>query len=408
MPAILDEQTQFVDSSGKPLVNGKVYFGVQNADPVLNPVSIFSDRELTVALTNPQLLDSLGRTANKVWLAGRYSMRVDDLSDVQVYQELDNGESADVGVTAVENVVGANTITATATSTITSYGDLELYAFRTAQANTTGVTLNIDGVGAKSVLKNHDQAILPGEFEANQNIVVSRNETDDVFEWINQNNKVIDFYEGTAVATATAPNIWVADGNTVHLTGTVTVVTFADAPNVGAWRESVADGAFTLTHGSGITLEGGANISIVAGDRISVYADAVDAFRAWVTKADGRAVVASSAPIFTESFESSEQTITAAGSLTLPHSLTVQPPLYLAFIKCITAEFGYSIGDELSVTINMDSGAANRGVSVVPDGTNLNIRFGSTVSVFVMLNKSTGAAASTTDVNWKLILRAYA
>jgi hypothetical protein len=292
MPAVLTEHTQFTDSAGRPLVDGSVYFGVQNADPVISPVTIYSDRELTTPIANPQTLDSFGRTANKVWVAGRYSIRVDDVNDVQKYQELDNGESPDVGVTALENVTGANTVVATAASTITAYEDLEQYTLRAAQANTAGITLNIDSVGAKSVLKNHDQAILPGEWEADQNVIVSYNLTDDVFEWVNQNNKVIDFYEGTDVATATQPDIWVTDGNTFHFTGTTTVVDLADAPNIGARRTGIADGAFTLTHGSGITLEGSANISIAAGDRIEFYADAVDAFRAWVTKIDGTAVVA--------------------------------------------------------------------------------------------------------------------
>lgn len=290
MPATLNEQTQFTDSSGKPLVSGKVYFGVQNADPTVSPITIFSDRELTVVISNPQILDALGRTTNKVWVPGRYSMRVDDLNDVQIYQELDNGESSDVGVTILENVSGANTITATAASTITVYEDKEQYTFTVAQVNTTAVTLNIDGVGAKSITKNHDQAILPGDFEEDQIVIVSYNSTDDVFEWVNQNLKTMTFYEGTPVATATAPDIWVTDGNTFHFTGTTTVVDFADAPNIGARRTGIADAGFTLTHGSGIILEGSANIAIAAGDRIEVYADAVDAFRAWVTKANGEAV----------------------------------------------------------------------------------------------------------------------
>lgn len=86
-------------------------------------------------------------------------MRLDGLNDVQIYQELDNGESADKGITVLENVSGGNTITATAASTITAYKDLEQYTFRTALVNTDDVTLNIDVVGAKPVVKNHNQQI---------------------------------------------------------------------------------------------------------------------------------------------------------------------------------------------------------------------------------------------------------
>ena len=60
MAAVLDEQTQFVDDGGKPVVNGFLYFGTVNADPKLNPKSIFSDRALSSALANPQRTDANG------------------------------------------------------------------------------------------------------------------------------------------------------------------------------------------------------------------------------------------------------------------------------------------------------------------------------------------------------------
>ncbi len=292
MPATLNEHTQFVDDAGKPLVDGKVYFGVQGADPKVSPVSIFSDRELTTPLANPQALDSSGRTANKVWVEGRYSIVVDDLNDVQKYQNLDNGETAAGGVTSLENVAGGNTITADATTTITEYIDLEIYSFRAASANTTGVTLNIDGVGAKSVLKNHDQPILPGEFEATQNIIVIRNETDDVFEWVNHNNKVIDFYEGSPVASAATANIWATDGNTVHLTGSTGPVTsFGTAPNVGARRLVICDSTPTFTNSANLNLQGGADYTATAGDVLWVYADTTTQFDVQIFKSDGTPIV---------------------------------------------------------------------------------------------------------------------
>jgi len=67
MPARIDERTQFVDDAGNPIVNGSIYIGLQNADPVANPITIFSDRALTVPIANPQLTDSEGRSVNKIW-----------------------------------------------------------------------------------------------------------------------------------------------------------------------------------------------------------------------------------------------------------------------------------------------------------------------------------------------------
>ena len=273
MTATLNEQQQWVDGGGEPLVNGKAYYGIQNADPIVSPISIFSDRALTVALANPQTLDANGRTANKVWIGARYSIRVDNSADVQQYQELDNGEADDIGLTALENVAGSNTITATATTTITAYVDLEQYTFRTVSVNTGAVTLNIDSVGAKSIVKNQDQAILPSEFEADQNIIVSYNSTSDNFEWVNHNDKIVAFYEGSAVVAAATTEIWDSAGNTVHVTGSTGITSLGTAPVAGAIRWVIFDGAPILTHSTSLNLPGGVNFTAAAGDMIRVYAD---------------------------------------------------------------------------------------------------------------------------------------
>lgn len=112
---------------------------------------------------------------------------------------------------------------------------------------------------------------------------------------------------------------------------------------------------------------------------------------------------------FTKSFESGQQTITAGGALTLAHGLGVQPKLYLPYIKCLTAESGYSIGDEVIINpATSGEGSLNRGISIVPDATNINIRFGSDNPPILMMNKSTGAFTGATSANWKLIIRAWA
>lgn len=188
MAAVLDEHTQYVDTGGRPLVNGKLYIGDANADPVANPKTVYSDRALTVIAANPQTLDANGRTTNKLYISGKYSLQVDDSNDVQFYQNLDAGEAAlAVSLTGLTGVVGGDTITAQAVPTLTAYEDLSQFIFTATQVNTGAVTLNIDGVGAKSVLKNHDEALVGGEIEADQVVIVIYNATDDVFEITNQN-----------------------------------------------------------------------------------------------------------------------------------------------------------------------------------------------------------------------------
>ena len=198
MAFTIDEHQVWPDAAGKPVVAGKVFFGTQNDDPTLgypeapvNLLTIYSDRDLKIPMANPQTIGSNGRTANKVYVAERYSLAVWDANDVQKYINLDNGEGDGVGVTKLSNVQGTNTITAEASPTITTYADGELYSFTLVATITGAVTLNIDNVGAKSVVKYHDLPLVENDIEINQKIVVSYNETDDTFELIS-NTAAVD------------------------------------------------------------------------------------------------------------------------------------------------------------------------------------------------------------------------
>ncbi|MER9506045.1 hypothetical protein [Mesorhizobium sp. M0579] len=102
-------------------------------------------------------------------------------------------------------------------------------------------------------------------------------------------------------------------------------------------------------------------------------------------------------------YESPQQTITLAGPLTLAHGLGVKPKLVIPVLQCTTAEAGYSIGDEL--LFPSGGGTGNKGISIVPDATNINVRFSS--SVPDITSKGTGAGTSISAANWKLVVRAW-
>jgi len=114
---------------------------------------------------------------------------------------------------------------------------------------------------------------------------------------------------------------------------------------------------------------------------------------------------------FSDYFESSQQTITAAGALTIAHSLGRKPILFQTLLVCATGELNYTAGDEVIIPeFDTSASAGGLGISLVPDATNLNVRFGSGSggNVFLLLNKTTGAVASATNANWRLVLRAWA
>lgn len=117
---------------------------------------------------------------------------------------------------------------------------------------------------------------------------------------------------------------------------------------------------------------------------------------------------AANTPALTKYYDSGQQTITSAGALTLAHGLGVKPKLIQMTIVCQSAEAGYSVGDEIVITINQTGTAADRHTSVKLDATNITVRFSSTGAVFYTANASTGAAVGLTNASWKLVVRAWA
>lgn len=110
-------------------------------------------------------------------------------------------------------------------------------------------------------------------------------------------------------------------------------------------------------------------------------------------------------PIFTSSYTSAPQIVTYTGALTLAHGLGVIPRLVETTWICGTGELGYTAGDRLEVPLMYDNGANMCGCMIVPDNTNLNVRYASTQ---VFGNKGTGVRAAVTAGNWTVEFRAYA
>jgi hypothetical protein len=107
---------------------------------------------------------------------------------------------------------------------------------------------------------------------------------------------------------------------------------------------------------------------------------------------------------FSAVYTSTEQTITAAGTLTLAHGLGRKPIFVQPRLKCLTAEMGYSVGDEVFTAPFSQN--TSFGLSMVTDATNLTIRYGS--SGLIITNKTTGGSGAITVANWSLIVSALA
>lgn len=109
---------------------------------------------------------------------------------------------------------------------------------------------------------------------------------------------------------------------------------------------------------------------------------------------------------------SPQQTITALGTLSLAHGLTVPSSNVLnidisIYLVNVTGEFGYNTGD---VTIPiMDTNNSSGSMSwpaIKLTTTNILLRYGG--APFTITNYTTGAGAVITAANWKMVIKARA
>ncbi len=113
-----------------------------------------------------------------------------------------------------------------------------------------------------------------------------------------------------------------------------------------------------------------------------------------------------STPVFTRSFESAQQTITAGGLLTIDHFMDQPPKLILTSLICQTGEFNWIAGDEVQAIITAMDGT--RQSAIFWDDTSVYVRMSLDASLCTVANKVTAGVSAITNANWKLVVRAFA
>lgn len=106
-----------------------------------------------------------------------------------------------------------------------------------------------------------------------------------------------------------------------------------------------------------------------------------------------------------EVYQSPEQTITAAGSLTLAHGLSGVPQFCFVHLINKVTQHNYSVNQVYHGGL-LAGNAANTGCAISPDATNLNIRYGSAAGTFIVQNYTTGATAAITNSSWAAVFTA--
>jgi len=217
---------QFFDDNGSPLVGGKLYSYEAGTTTLL---ATYTTSAGTVANTNPIILNAGGRTPNEIWQATGILLKfVLYNSDNELIGTYDGIPSINdpFGINSqLSSVAGTNSITATATPTLTAYATGAIYSFIAANTNSGAATLSIDGLTATSITKNGSVALSAGDIQSGKMMLVEYDGT--TFQLINNivyggsitNGTIVSLTAplaasngGTGLASPTANSVLLANG----------------------------------------------------------------------------------------------------------------------------------------------------------------------------------------------------
>lgn len=152
-------------------------------------------------------------------------------------------------------------------------------------------------------------------------------------------------------------------------------------------------------------IDPGAAVNLVCADSTLVNHDLVkfdgSRFQRIAVGTASKRIVSNGTDWVSTLFTSADQTITAAGALTLAHSLGYAPTQVWFSLVNVTGEAGYTTGQVVQQG-GVTSGTANQGFSAIMDATNLTVRFGSAATTFTVPHATTGAATALTNANWTI------
>lgn len=122
--------------------------------------------------------------------------------------------------------------------------------------------------------------------------------------------------KGAAVASGATTNIWQADGNLLHVTGTATITSLGTAGQAGEWRVLVCDAACTFTHGANLVMPGALDVTVAAGDVLMVVADTTTQHRVLsITTLGGIIKAATAFYLGSYNLTAAEYALTDAGTI---------------------------------------------------------------------------------------------
>jgi hypothetical protein len=145
-----------INTTGQPVVSGTVI-----SSTAFNALTADLANGLTTALTKDGQSTptaNIGMGNFKITNLGAATLSTDAVRYGQLQSNADK----------LLTVTGTDTLTATSSPALTAYAAGNMFSFVVANTNTGAVTINIDGLGAKSITRTGSTALVAGDMVANQ------------------------------------------------------------------------------------------------------------------------------------------------------------------------------------------------------------------------------------------------
>jgi hypothetical protein len=370
---------QFIDANGTPIAGAKLYFYTTGTS---TPKATYSDAGLTVPNTNPVIADSAGRTGEIFFASGDYKVILRDAADSLIW----TADPVQGGLTVspfMETVLDDLTAADARTTLGLSYASAAAVETGTSADSIVSPRRLMEWVGNR------------GQRSGLQVIVNAGDPSNDV-----------DFAEGVACSDA-AP--WRLIYNSATITKRLDASWVVGTTNGGLFTGSkAADTAYYLwiirRSDTGV-VDAGFDPSQTAP---TMHSGSDQKALIGMAYTDASSNILCVLPIGAGEFLSAPQAMTANGSLTLTHGLSIRPANISFSMLCITAQATWVAGDiRQSESGLLWGGAAHAGWDSYATTSVVNVRFHVT-NVGLLVDRSSGGAVFATPANWLLIVRARA
>ena len=104
-------------------------------------------------------------------------------------------------------------------------------------------------------------------------------------------------------------------------------------------------------------------------------------------------------------YVSGELIMTNGGQITVSHGLGAMPTHATGWLKCVTANLGYAVGDMVLHPLSSDQNGSNEALTMTVTSTQLIVRVGE-AGPYLGTRKDNGSGAVFSAANWRLILKA--